>query len=137
MEGLIIPPPQLEHIIQENTKFEEEYKKTVYDVLSPYEIPIRKSSAPPSKYQWMCTCLHDAKTIIRAYHGEEYREFLSIAKFELFIQQDKQYAFGHIQLGMHPYYPIGIHNALKEDTSRNRRMITVVLIHELLHAITP
>ena len=35
------------------------------------------------------------------------------------------------------YYPIGIHNALKEDTSDNRGMITVVLIHELLHAIHP
>jgi len=135
--GTIIPKPQLEYIIQENDKFEKEYKKTVHDVLSPYEIPIRKSSPQTSKYQWMCTCLNDAKTIIRAYHGEEYREFLSIAQFELFIQQDTQYAFGHIQLGMHPYYPIGIHNALKEDTSRNRRMITVVLIHELLHAIHP
>jgi len=135
--GTIIPKPQLEHIIQENNKFEKEYKKTVRDVLSPYENPVRSDTPSSSKYQWMCTCLHDAKTIIRAYHGEEYREFLSIAQFELFIQQDKQYAFGHIQLGMHPYYPIGIHNALKEDTSRNRRMITVVLIHELLHAIHP
>ena len=135
--GPPIPPPQLESFTKETGKFEEEYKKTLHDVLTPYEIPIRKSSVQTSKYQWMCSCLHDAKTIIRAYHGEEYREFLSIAQFELFIQQDKQYAFGHIQLGMHPYYPIGIHNALKEDTARNRRMITVVLIHELLHAIHP
>jgi molecular chaperone DnaK len=138
MGGSVMPKPELEYISKETNKFEEEYRKTTYDVLSPYEIPVRREESPnATKYKWMCTCLNEAKSIIRAYHGSEYREFLSRAKFELFIQQDKQYAFGHIQLGMDPYYPIGIHNALKEDTMDNRRMVTVVLIHELLHAIHP
>ena len=36
-----------------------------------------------------------------------------------------------------PVYHIGIHNALSEDNEENRRMLTVVLVHELLHAIHP
>ena len=48
-----------------------------------------------------------------------------------------QYAFAHIQL-IHPtqkYYSIGVHNALKENTEPNRRLLTIVLVHELLHAL--
>jgi len=137
--GTVIPKPQLDDIAKEATKFEEEYKKSSYDVLSPYEIPIKKQgSTQVSKYKWMCNSLNDAKSIINAFHtGYDCKQFLSTSKFELFIQQDKQYVFGHIQLGLHPYYPIGIHQALQEDTQENRRMVTVVLIHELLHAIHP
>ena len=47
-----------------------------------------------------------------------------------------QYAFAHIQL-THPVYSIGIHNALKKKTEPNKRMLTIVLVHELLHALHP
>ncbi|MDR3782529.1 MAG: hypothetical protein P4K92_04390, partial [Candidatus Nitrosotalea sp.] len=36
-----------------------------------------------------------------------------------------------------PSYKIFIHDSLKEDTRDNRRMVTVVLVHQLLHAIHP
>ncbi|GEM_PF-160308 len=136
--GTVIPKPQLEYFEKETTRFEEEYVKKTYDVLSPYEIPIREQTPESNRYRWMCICLNDAKAIINAFHtGYDCRTFLSKVEFELFIQQDTQYAFAHIGLGMHPKYPIGIHNALKEDSKENRGMLTVVLIHELLHAIHP
>lgn len=136
--GAVIPPPQLEAIEEEITEFEKEYRRTSSDVLSPYERPVQENYAQGGEYKWMCNCLNDAKMIINAYHkGYDCKEFLSKSQFELFIQLDKQYAYGYIGLGMHPYYPIGIHNALKEDTMENRRMLIVVLVHELLHAIHP
>lgn len=134
----VIPPPQLEEVQQEAAEFEKEYRRTSHDVLNPYEKPVEENYSESGSYRWMCNCLQDAKMIINAYHkGYDCKEFLSKSQFELFIQLDKQYAFGYIGLGMHPYYPIGIHNALKEDTMQNRRMIIVVLVHELLHAIHP
>ena len=36
-----------------------------------------------------------------------------------------------------PVYPISIHNSLKEKTEENHRMLVVILVHELLHAIHP
>ena len=36
--GVVIPKPQLDYISKETSRFEEEYKKTTHDVLSPYEI---------------------------------------------------------------------------------------------------
>ncbi len=135
--GTVIPKPQLDYFSKETERFEEEYVKKTYDVLSPYEIPIRNQTTSGSnKYRWMCICLNDAKAIINAFHtGYDCRTFLSKAEFELFIQQEQQYTFAFIGLGMHPKYPIGIHNALKEDSKENRGMLTVVLIHELLHAL--
>lgn len=136
--GAVIPPPQLEAIEEEITEFEKEYRRTSSDVLNPYEIPIQENYTQSGEYKWMCNCLNDAKMIINAYHKNyDCKEFLSKSQFELFIQLDKQYAYGYIGLGMHPYYPIGIHNTLKEDTMEIRRMLIVVLIHELLHAIHP
>ncbi len=63
--------------------------------------------------------------------------FFDVAEFELFLQLDKQYAFAYIQLHQAPYYPIGIHNSLKENTVENQRMLVITLVHELLHAIHP
>lgn len=136
--GTIIPKPHLEYFAKETGRFEEEYIKKTNDVLSPYEIRMGDQSPSDSKYRWMCFCLNHAKAIINAFHtGYDCKLFLSKAEFELFIQQEEQYAFAFIQLGMHPKYPIGIHNALKEDSKENRGMLTVTLIHELLHAIHP
>ena len=85
----------------------------------------------------MCECLDDAKKILNAHHSNDCREFFKITKYRLFIQQlEMQYAFAHIQL-THPVYSIGVHNALKEKTEPNKRMLTIVLVHELLHALHP
>ena len=88
--------------------------------------------------QWMCDCLNEAKTIINTYHIDfECNEFLAKSTFELFIQTDKEYAFGYITLGRHPYYRIGIHKMLEDNTPENKRVIIIVLVHELLHALHP
>ena len=85
----------------------------------------------------MCECLDDAKKILNALHSNDCSDFFKIAKFRLFIQQfEMHYAFAHIQL-THPVYSIGIHNALKKKTEPNKRMLTIVLVHELLHALHP
>ncbi len=136
--GAAIPPPQLDWLKQETEKIEEEYHESTDNILNPYERPIGKTPNGPAQFRWMCICLNDAKTIINAFHkGYDCKEFLGKSNFELFIQDDKQYAYGYIGLGMHPYYPIGIHTALRTDSMENRGMLTVVLIHELLHAIHP
>jgi len=128
-----IPTFKLEDLRKDAEKIE---RKTRY-ILSPYEVPPEEWKTPKNpKYCWMCECLDDAKKILNAHHAD-CREFFKISKFRLFIQQlEMQYAFAHIQLTP-PVYSIGIHNAIKKKTLPNRRMLTIVLVHELLHALHP
>lgn len=128
-----IPTFKLEDLRKDAEKIERKTR----DILCPYEVPPEEWKAPKNpKYCWMCECLDDAKKILNAHHAD-CREFFKISKFRLFIQQlEMQYAFAHIQL-THPVYSIGVHNALKENTEPNKRMLTIVLVHELLHALHP
>lgn len=82
---------------------------------------------------WMYECLEDAKSIINQHHQNE-SEFLSGSKFSLHIQEDRESVYGYID-GTKPHYRIGIHASLSEDKLENRRMVTIVFVHELLHAI--
>ena len=129
-----IPTFKLEDLRKDAEKIERKTR----DILSPYEVPPEEWKTPKNpKYCWMCECLDDAKKILNAHHSNDCPEFFKIAKFRLFIQQlEMQYAFAHIQL-THPVYSIGVHNALKEKTEPNKRMLTIVLVHELLHALHP
>jgi hypothetical protein len=86
---------------------------------------------------WMYDCLNEAKDIINNYHHEDCGQFLSKCTFNLFIQTDKEYAYSYISLDSYPHFRIGIHEVLAKDTPDNRRMVRVVLVHELLHAIHP
>ena len=133
----MIPPKQLSDL---SVKVEKQKKKMWQHIMSPYEIPVgeynSKNSKESEKYCWMCDCLAKAKEIIIQHHNFDCREFLSTAQFPLSIQSDRQYAYGYIRPGG-MYNPISIHNALKENTDRNQRMLVVVFIHELLHAIHP
>jgi molecular chaperone DnaK len=124
--------------LQDLRKDAEKIERKTRDILSPYEVPPEEWKTPKNpKYCWMCECLDDAKKILNAHHSNDCPEFFKIAKFRLFIQQlEMQYAFAHIQL-THPVYSIGIHNALKKKTEPNKRMLTIVLVHELLHALHP
>ena len=129
-----IPTFKLEDLRKDAEKIERKTR----DILSPYEVPPEEWKTPKNpKYCWMCECLDDAKKILNAHHSNDCPEFFKIAKFRLFIQQlEMQYAFAHIQL-THPVYSIGIHNALKKKTLPNKRMLTIILVHELLHALHP
>jgi len=124
--------------LQDLRKDTEKIERKTRDILSPYEVPPEEWKTPKNpKYCWMCECLDDAKKILNAHHSNDCREFFKITKYRLFIQQlEMQYAFAHIQL-THPVYSIGIHNALKKKTLPNKRMLTIILVHELLHALHP
>jgi molecular chaperone DnaK len=133
----IIPPPQLEFSLKEAQKIE---KRIYRDVLSPYEIPIGGEhvvSNDNNAICWMCDCLNDAKQLIIQHHIHDAKEFFENTQYEISLQDVKQYAYAFIQLGLHPYYPIGVHVSLSENTPRNYRMLKVVLVHELLHALHP
>jgi molecular chaperone DnaK len=134
----ITPPPELEYYEKQIAKTETRYRR---DILSPYEIPVYEqdvlSTTESSEYSWMCECLNDAKSIISTHHGFDSSEFFKRSSFILFLQLDKQYAYAYIGMSGGPVYHIGIHNALSENNQQNQRMLTVVLVHELLHAIHP
>ena len=140
----IIPPPELDFVHEEVKKIE---KKRRRDIMSPYEIPVDdyefaspNVSATYSKdYGWICGSLSKAINIIKTHHNhpEYHPEFFDTARFEIYLQLDMQYAYAYIQLTGGPVYPIHIHNALKEETETNKKIMVVTLVHELLHAIHP
>jgi hypothetical protein len=97
---------------------------------------------------WLSDCLEDAKKLIIEHHDEKPDDknfvdcvnFFANKIFDVKIQNNGN-ASGDINLirGLpsQPSYKICIHDVLKEDTRDNRRMITVILVHQLLHAIHP
>ncbi len=96
---------------------------------------IQKTNPTNQGNMWMYDCLGEAKSIILQHHSAEgVEEFFATATFEISIQTDKEYAYGYIG-GSHPIHQIGIHKALEEQTEDNFKMVTVVLIHELLHGL--
>ena len=144
MGNSIIPPPELDFAHEEIEKIE---KKRRRDTMSPYETPVddyefasSNVSAEYSKdYDWVCASLAKSIDIIKTHHNhsEYHPEFFDTARFEIYLQLDRQYAYAYIQLTGGPVYPIHIHNALKEESEANKKIMVVTLVHELLHAIHP
>ena len=96
---------------------------------------IAKLTPEESGNMWMYDCLGAAKSVIMQHHSAEgLTEFFKMAKFSISIQTDKGYAYGYID-GTNPFYRIGIHKALEVETDESYKMVTVVLIHEILHAL--
>lgn len=133
------PPPQLEHDKEVLNTIEMNYRS---HTMSPYEIPIEQVQTPSyrnsdsEKYCWMCDSLKKAIDILKKHHNFDI-SFFDNAKFPLSLQLEKQYVFAYIQMTGGPIYPISIHNSLKEKSNENQRMLVVILVHELLHAIHP
>ena len=144
MGNSVMSPPELEVAHEEIEKIEKKYRR---DTMSPYEIPVEdyefaspKVSAEYAKdYGWVCGCLAKAIDIIKTHHNhQEYHpNFFDTARFEIYLQLDMQYAYAYIQLTGGPVYPIHIHNALKDNSEQNNKILVVTLVHELLHAIHP
>ena len=138
----ITPPLQIEELKEKIKTVEKKYWQ---DIMNPYEIPVdvysqmshQKNSKESERFCWMCDSLEKAKSIILQHHQYDCLEFLTRAKFPLSLQLDKQYAYGYIHTVGGLFNPIGIHSSLKDNTPRNQRMLVVVLVHELLHAIHP
>ena len=96
---------------------------------------IRKTYPTEQGNTWMYGCLQDAKKIIEEHHKfEGISELFHDAKFSIFIQYDRENAYGYID-GAYPFYRIGIHRSLEKNSVESYKMVTVVLIHELLHAL--
>lgn len=112
------------------------------------KVAIPKVSVPQNNLYWLSDCLQDAKNAIVEYHDEKPEEqnlpdsgkFFTNKTFDLQIQNNGN-ASGDINLvkdlPSQPSYKICIHDIFKEDNRNNRRMVTVVLVHQLLHAIHP
>ena len=132
------PPPQLGDAKKDLDEFEKKYRS---NTMSPYEIPVDQyvpdTDSNSEKYCWMCDSLNKAIDILKTHHKEFDKSFFDTAKFELSLQLEQQYVYAFIQLTGSSTYPISIHNSLKEKTDSNQRMLVVILVHELLHAIHP
>ena len=97
---------------------------------------------------WLSDCLKDAQNVLVEFHDErpddsnfaDCAAFFASKSFGVKIQNNGN-ASGDINLikdlPSQPSYKICIHDTFKDDTRDNRRMITIILIHQLLHAIHP
>lgn len=97
---------------------------------------------------WLSDCLKDAQNVIVEFHDErpddqnfaDCAKFFASKSFGVKIQNNGN-ASGDINLirdlPSQPSYKICIHDVFQDDTRDNRRMVTIILIHQLLHAIHP
>lgn len=82
--------------------------------------------------EWMHDCLEIAKYIIKKYHKDS--PDFDVLKFVLFISRQQQDVYG-CMIFEDDSYKIGIHSSLETQTPENKRMLIIVLVHQLLHAI--
>lgn len=84
---------------------------------------------------WMYQCLAEAKSMIKKYHvGYNAKEFFENTTYELYIQKSESSIYADI-FSDSDHFPIGINLILSDDTSENQRVLVMVLVHHLLHAI--
>ena len=96
---------------------------------------VRKTYPTEQGNTWMYGCLQDAKKIIKEYHKlEGVSDLFRDAKFSISIQEDREDAYGYVT-ETYPFYRIGIHKSLEKNSPEAYKMVTVVLIHELLHVL--
>ncbi|MGI0017597.1 MAG: hypothetical protein ACREA1_02685 [Nitrosotalea sp.] len=137
--------------VSESTPLDEP-KKTLVDANVVAELNIEKVNVitTPSVEDtyWLSDCLKDAQNVIAEYHDEKPDDknfedcikFFSSKTFGVKMQNNGN-ASGDINLikdlPSQPSYKIYVHDIFKDDTRDNRRMVTIILIHQLLHAIHP
>ena len=126
---------RIDHIHQNHCKSEMvKLRQHDEDKKSDEEF-IQKTYPTNQGNTWMYGCLEDAKQVIKKNHDAEgMSEFFIEAKFSISVQADMEHAYGYIN-GIFPFYRIGIHQALEKNSSESYKMVTVVLIHEILHAL--
>ena len=130
-----------------------ELKKTLDQPVTQLVSNVEKVSVPVTYAvgdapYWLSDCLKDAQNMIIEYHQEkpDDKNFMDCAKFfadKIFgvkIQNNGN-ASGDINLirdlPSQPSYKICVHDMLGYDVRDNRRMVTIVLVHQLLHALHP
>ena len=126
---------RIEHIKQNHCKSETVRLRQHEDNKIEDEQFIQKTYPTVQGNTWMYGCLEDAKQVILNQHDAEgIAEFFAEAKFSISIQDDRKDAYGYID-GSFPFYRIGIHKALEKNSPESHKMVTLVLIHEILHAL--
>ncbi|MDE1838846.1 MAG: hypothetical protein KGH87_02895 [Thaumarchaeota archaeon] len=130
-----------------------EFEKTLDKPVTQIATNVEKIGMPVTRAAddvpyWLSDCLKDAQNMIIEHHRERpddlnFRDcatFLAGKTFGVKIQNNGN-ASGDINLigdlPSQPSYKICIHDMLDYDTRDNRRMVTIILIHQLLHAIHP
>lgn len=81
---------------------------------------------------WIRNCLTKAKLILLEHHNSG--EIINKFSFSIFVQRDNPQVYAYIS-GDPPHFRIGIHPELSRESELTKRMLVVVLIHELLHTI--
>lgn len=130
----------------------DQSKGTTVDTSSLVGVNVEKVSvvAAPTldAPYWLSDCLKDAQNVIVEFHDErpddsnfaDCAKFFASKSFGVKIQNNGN-ASGDIDLirdlPSQPSYKICINDAFQDDTRDNRRMVTIILIHQLLHAIHP
>jgi hypothetical protein len=132
-------PDELKLMTSKTTKFEDEP--------SMEKVELSLNSNVKDDLYWILDCLEDAKNVIIEYHDEkpddknfaDCTKFFAGKTFDVKLQNNGN-ASGDIDLIKdlsQSSYKICVNDLLKEDIRDNRRMITIILIHQLLHAIHP
>jgi hypothetical protein len=84
---------------------------------------------------WMYQCLVEAKSMIKKYHiGYNAKKFFEDTTYELYIEKSENNIYVDL-LSDSDHFPIGINLALSDDTPENQRVLVMVFVHHLLHAI--
>lgn len=98
---------------------------------------LEEQSRAKDPTDWMDVCLQQAKDIIRKHHvNYDVKSFFENAIYELYIQNDKPNAYAYVNIiEGSSRFAIGIHPVLSEEKPTNKRVLTIVLVHELLHSI--
>jgi hypothetical protein len=111
------------------------------------KVKVLTTTMADSSY-WLSDCLKDAQNVIVEYHDEkpddknfvDCEKFFASKNFDVKIQNNGN-ASGDINLirdlPSQPSYRIYVHDVFQSDTRDNRRMVTIIFVHQLLHAIHP
>ncbi|HJW19051.1 MAG TPA: hypothetical protein VJ571_00660 [Candidatus Nitrosotalea sp.] len=138
--------------LAESTSYDE-LKNTLDKPVTPMVPNVEKVNVPVTNAVgdtpfWLSDCLKDAQNMMIEHHQEkpDDKSFIDCTKFfadktfGVKIQNNGN-ASGDINLigdlPSQPSYKICIHDMLGYDVRDNRRMVTIILVHQLLHAIHP
>ncbi len=101
-------------------------------------MPSYPASGPPN---WMSDCLEAAKAVMKTHHRFctcDPESFFRDTTYDVYIQRDRWGAYAYITVGRGSrHFPIGVHPVLAESVPWKQRALTVVFMHELLHALHP
>lgn len=143
-----VKPEDLSNPLMSQTNELKTASDTLNNSVEPTVKKIYSVDSDTATPYWLSDCVQDAKNLIIEHHAEKPDDlkFPDCANF--FVNkiidvrfQNNGNASGDINLikglSSQPSYKICIHDIFQEDTRDNRRMVTIVILHQLLHALHP